>query len=87
MSDGALGGGSDRLDIYLVDFANDPHYPDPGLYGFCDAAVPPPSAGPYNTSAYCAFNHDFANFPALVPGQEPEGDRGARALPRHPVRL
>jgi hypothetical protein len=67
MSDGALGGGSGKLDIYLVDFANDPHYADPGLYGFCDAAVVPPAAGPYNTSAYCAFNHDFKNFPALSP--------------------
>jgi hypothetical protein len=67
LSDGALGGGNGRLDIYLVDFANDPHYSDPGLYGFCDAAVLPPAAGPYDTSAYCAFNHDFANFPALSP--------------------
>jgi len=67
MSDGVLGGGSGLLDIYLVDFANDPKYADPGLYGFCDAAVVPPAQGPYNTSAYCAFNHDFKNFPALSP--------------------
>jgi hypothetical protein len=66
MSDSTLGGGSNLLDIYLVDFANDPRYGG-GLYGFCDAAVVPPPSGPYNTSAYCAFDHTFAGFPALSP--------------------
>jgi hypothetical protein len=64
MSDGVLGGGSGLFDIYLVDFANDSRY-GAGLYGFCDAAVRPPRGGPYNTSAFCAFDHTFAGFPAL----------------------
>lgn len=67
MSDGTLGGSNGLLDIYLVDFANDTRYGQ-GLYGFCDAAVVPPSSGPYNTAAYCAFDHSFAGFPALSPG-------------------
>jgi hypothetical protein len=64
MSDGLDGGGSGLLDIYLVDFNA---AGEPGLYGFCDAAVVPPPKGPYNTSAYCAFDHDFAGFPQRTP--------------------
>lgn len=59
MSDGTVGGDS-KLDIYLVDFGAAGH---PELYGFCDASELPPQDGPYNTPAYCAFDHDFANFP------------------------
>lgn len=59
MSDGTAGGDS-RLDIYLVDFGAAGH---PELYGFCDASELPAQNGPYNTPAYCAFDHDFANFP------------------------
>ena len=86
MSDGIVGGGNGLLDIYLVDFANDPRY-GPGLYGFCDASVRPPASGPYNTPAFCAFDHTFAGVPGTVAEQQPQGDRGARVLPRHPVRL
>jgi len=66
MSDGTLGGGNGLLDIYLVDFASDPRY-GAGLYGFCDASVAPAASGPYNTAAFCAFDHTFEAFPALSP--------------------
>jgi len=58
--DGANGGGTDLLDIYLVDFAA---HGDLGLYGFCDADAFPPQNGPYDAAAYCAFDNDYAGFP------------------------
>ncbi|GAA4698850.1 MXAN_6640 family putative metalloprotease [Nocardioides conyzicola] len=65
MPDGTAGGDS-RLDIYLVDFSAAGQQ---GLYGFCDGSVAPPRNGPYNTPAYCAFDHNFSSFPALTPAQ------------------
>ncbi len=59
MSDGIQGGNA-KLDIYLVDFRGAGH---PELYGFCDASELPGRDGPYNTPAYCAFDHDFKQFP------------------------
>jgi hypothetical protein len=59
MPDGTAGGDA-KLDIYLVDFAAAGH---PELYGYCDASELPAENGPFNTPAYCAFDHDFASFP------------------------
>lgn len=55
-----VGGGADLFDIYLVDFAAEQQF---GLYGFCDTDVDPAPAGPYDSSAFCAFDHTFADFP------------------------
>jgi hypothetical protein len=61
-SDGTRGGGDGLLDIYLVDFAAQAQY-GYGLYGFCDTDVSPDPEGPYDTWAYCAFDHTFEQFP------------------------
>jgi hypothetical protein len=50
-------GGNNKLDIYLQDLGSQ------GLYGYCDTDSPPPSGGPYDTPAYCAFDDDYAEFP------------------------
>jgi hypothetical protein len=55
-----VGGGTNLFDIYLVDFGAEQQF---GLYGFCDTDVDPAATGPYDTSAFCAFDHTFADFP------------------------
>ncbi|MBA2955880.1 hypothetical protein GON03_16210 [Nocardioides sp. MAH-18] len=60
-SDGTNGGvAAGLLDIYLVDFAAKGEF---GLYGYCDSDAPPPNNGPYDVSAYCAFDNDYAEYP------------------------
>ncbi|MEP9362073.1 MXAN_6640 family putative metalloprotease [Nocardioides sp. CN2-186] len=59
-SDGTRGGGSGLLDIYLQNLG-------PQTYGYCDSDTAPPSNGPYDTWAYCAFDNNYAEFPAHTP--------------------
>ncbi len=56
-------GGNGLLDIYLQDLGAR------GLYGYCDSDGQPPSGGPYDTWAYCAFDNDYAEFPTHTPLQ------------------
>ncbi|HEY0950625.1 MXAN_6640 family putative metalloprotease [Nocardioides sp.] len=54
-------GGNGLLDIYLQDLGSQ------GLYGYCDSDREPPTDGPYDTWAYCAFDNDYAEFPSHTP--------------------
>lgn len=49
------------LDIYLTDLGAK------RLYGYCDTDNPPPSRGPYDTTAYCAFDNNYTEFPGQTP--------------------
>lgn len=59
-SDGTSGGNG-LLDIYLSNLG------DQGLYGYCDSDDPPPSHGPYDAPAFCAFDNDYQEFPSHTP--------------------
>ncbi|KAA1420895.1 hypothetical protein F0U44_00655 [Nocardioides humilatus] len=63
--DGALGGGTNKIDIYLGQIGNQ------GLYGFCTSDDPnnPDTSGDYSFWAYCALDNDYA--PAEFPTNTP----------------
>jgi hypothetical protein len=52
-------GGSGLLDVYLSDLGG------LGLYGYCDVDAAP--SGAHDAPAYCAFDNDYAEFPAHTP--------------------
>jgi hypothetical protein len=52
--DGALGGGSNKTDIYVADIGDD------GLYGYCTTDQKIPDDGPYDAWAYCVVDDDYA---------------------------
>jgi hypothetical protein len=52
--DGALGGGSDKVDVYLADVGAI------GLYGYCTSDQPEPAEGTWNLWAYCVVDDDFS---------------------------
>uniref|UniRef100_UPI001C81F068 MXAN_6640 family putative metalloprotease n=1 Tax=Nocardioides stalactiti TaxID=2755356 RepID=UPI001C81F068 len=60
--DGAIGGGTDKIDIYLGEIGTQ------GLYGFCTSDQTPVS-GDYSLWAYCALDNDYApsEFPSNTP--------------------
>jgi hypothetical protein len=64
-SDGTRGGGQGKFDVYLQNLGAQ------GLYGYCttDEGGVPPSRGPYDTWAYCAFDDNYSEFPAHTPLQ------------------
>jgi hypothetical protein len=51
-------GGNEMLDIYLEDLGSQ------SLYGYCNGDAAPPVNGPHDTSAYCAFDNDYDEFPS-----------------------
>ena len=56
--DGAIGGGTDKLDIYLSDLGPQ------DIFGYCtsDQNKTNPSAQGYDLWAYCVLDNDFADF-------------------------
>jgi hypothetical protein len=54
--DGKLGGGKDKVDIYLGNLG------DQAIYGYCTSDQPDKSDGTWNYWAYCAIDNDFAEF-------------------------
>jgi hypothetical protein len=63
--DGSLGGGSNKVDVYLLDLG------DSGIYGYCTSDQPTKNDGTFNYWAYCAIDNDFASaqFPTNTPAQ------------------
>jgi len=63
--DGALGGGTDKVDIYIGDIGNQ------GLYGYCASDDPndPDQTGDRSVWAYCTLDNDYAaaEFPTNSP--------------------
>jgi hypothetical protein len=55
--DGALGGGSDQVDIYLAEIGEE------GLYGYCTSDQPEKFDGTSNYWAYCVIDDDYSGFP------------------------
>ncbi len=55
--DGARGGGSDQVDVYLGDIDAD------GLYGYC-ASDEDRQGAPFDRWAYCVLDDDYANISA-----------------------
>ena len=53
-SDGALGGGTDKVDVYLADVGTQ------GLYGYCTTDQPEKNDGTFNYWAYCVIDDDFS---------------------------
>jgi len=65
--DGQVGGGTDKVDVYIGDIG------DQGLYGYCTTDDPndPDTSGDYSFYAYCTLDDDYAagEFPAHTPLQ------------------
>ena len=63
--DGSIGGGTNKIDIYLGDIGPQ------GLYGFCTSDDPnnPDVTGDYSAWAYCALDNDYdpSEFPTNTP--------------------
>lgn len=62
--DGAEGGGTDLVDVYLEDLGED------GLYGYCRSDDPAPGQnGPWDAAAYCGLDNDYraGQFPTNSP--------------------
>jgi hypothetical protein len=61
--DGSRGGGTNKVDIYLLDLG------DSGMYGYCTSDQPTKYDGTFNYWAYCAIDNDFASsqFPTNTP--------------------
>ena len=60
----------------------------PGLYGYCTTDQQKQTGpGRYDVWAYCVRRQRLRRLPDQHADGEPPGDRGARVLPRHPVRL
>ena len=75
----ATQGGSPQFDVYLKDLGG-------GLYGYCAASAARRRARPA-ASACSTTTSPPRSSPAGTPDRQPRGDRGARVLPRRPVRL
>ena len=63
--DGSLGGGTDKVDVYLADIG------DLGVYGYCTSDQPRKDDNTFNYWAYCVIDEDFHpdQFPDHTPLQ------------------
>jgi hypothetical protein len=61
--DGALGGGSNKFDVYLGELGRD------GYYGYCIPDEPTTSANRtrYDRYSFCGLDNDYAEFPTNTP--------------------